>query len=80
MDTGVISANIKNNTGLACQRTGQLCPLSMDIVTQNPFSGNLFTSLLVTLPQEMIIPNGASCTARLLTKTMNCRFMTDRQI
>lgn len=77
LDNGLIRTTIRNET---CQRTGQLCPLNMDIITQNPFSGNLFTQLLITLPQEIIIPNGASCTARVLTKTMNCRFLSNREI
>ena len=33
MDTGLIRARVRNDTGLSCQRTGQLCPLNIEITT-----------------------------------------------
>jgi hypothetical protein len=33
MDTGLITANVRNDTGLDCQKTGQICPLNIDIIT-----------------------------------------------
>jgi hypothetical protein len=33
LNTGIITALVRNDSGLACQKTGQICPLNIEIST-----------------------------------------------
>ena len=55
MRSGVISTVVRNDTiGSDCIKTGTFCALTIDVETQNAFSGNQNTYLLITLPDDLI--------------------------
>jgi hypothetical protein len=81
MKSGFINAIVRNDTiGSDCIKTGMYCPLTIDVETKNAFSGNQFTSLFITLPEELTITQTSTCSGIILTKSMMCRVVTTSQI